>query len=99
MDEIIKRLIIDNKLTLTLLAMFVTPAGLYAAWRYLNRDAGATSEPDMSRRLGSIELTLHSLVEQVARLSEQQRRVASVIEPDRLPVSRPTSPPRVITPV
>ena len=99
MDEIIKHLIINNKLTLTLLAMFFTPAGLYAAWRYLNRDAGATPESDVSLRLASIETTLHALVEQVARLSEQQQRLASVIEPRALPVSHAPSPPRVSTPV
>jgi hypothetical protein len=97
-DEIIKRLIIDNKLTLTLLAMVFTPAGLYAAWRYLTRDAGAMSQPDVSQRLASVEMTLQSLVEQVARLSEQQQRLASVIEPNHLPLAPPTAPPRVITP-
>lgn len=101
MDEIIKNLIIENRLTLTLLAMFFTPVGLFAGWRYLLRDTGHRAElaSDVEHRLATIELTLSALVSEVAQMTEQQGRVASALEHERLVGQRPSSVRRAVTPV
>ena len=53
MDEIIKQLILENKLTLTLLAMAFTPIGLWAGWRRLSRGEGAGAAAGRAARLAA----------------------------------------------
>lgn len=100
MDEIIKDLIIGNKLTLTLLAMVFTPVGLFAGWRALRREPpqGAAVDAAADRRLAAIEVTLDTLVEEIAQMREEQQRVASALERDRLAAPRHTAPSRLPTP-
>ena len=93
MDELIKHFIIENRLTLTLLAMFFTPVGLYAAVRFLQpRDSRVDARSaDVERRLASMERTIGLLADEVSRMSDQQRRLVGEPDPRRIP--------RVNTPV
>jgi hypothetical protein len=89
-DELIEHFIIENRLTLTLLAMFFTPVGLYAAVRFLQprdsrepRDDARSAE--VERRLASMERTIGLLADEVSRMSEQQRRLVAEPDPRRIP--------------
>jgi hypothetical protein len=88
-DELIRHVIIENRIGLTLLAMFFTPVGLYAAVRFFQR--GETGEStDVARRLASMERTVALLVDEVSRLREQQRFAA--VERERLGTPRTNTP-------
>jgi hypothetical protein len=94
-DELIRHFIIENRLALTLLAMFFTPVGLYAAVRFLQRGESSEST-DVERRLASMEQTIGVLVDEISRLREQQRLAA--VERARIGTPR-TNTPRTNTPL
>jgi hypothetical protein len=87
-DELIKHFILENRLALTLLAMFFTPVGFYAAVRFLQR-GGASESADAERRLEAMERNIGLLIDEVSRLREQQRLAAA--ERDRIAASSKTS--------
>jgi hypothetical protein len=88
-DELIKHFILENRLALTLLAMFFTPFGFYAAVRLLQR-GGVRDSTDAERRLEAMERNIGLLVDEVSRLREQQR--VSAAERERLAAPRTDTP-------
>lgn len=101
MDDVLKELIIDNKLTLTLLALVFTPLGLYTGWRLLHREMEAppSDSPDTDRRLEAVEIQLEVLATEVARLGQQHARLAAVLERTSSSSGRVEATPRAVTPV
>src|SRR5690348_9880721 len=71
MDNLLKELIVHNKLALTLLAIFFTPVGVLAFVRLLRAPAlKGTETPPTMERVEQIEADLALMRDELARLNE-----------------------------
>ena len=101
MDDLIKQLIIDNRILLTLLAMFGTPVGFYAIVRWMQRSPPSSApvrDAVADARVRQLEHTVAALERELTAMQLQQARLTALLQ-RQLEQPSPTIERRAATPV